>query len=311
MFISTTTRESEQMKHKLLSSVVVPVLLILTSLFCYLTIKNNWNFEIITYSIFLFTSIYIIILERIIPLKQDWKTNKQTFWIDIKHFIFSTAIFDALGKMVALSLVVHIQKHFFTISNFWDSLPFLTTYVIANIIGEFLPYLYHRISHKGNTKSYLSLLLWKIHSIHHLPKNLNWFKTNWIHPINIFLNTFLKITPILLLGFNQEIIFLVGITHVVIAYISHANILSQKSFLDYLVVTPQVHHFHHSKKIEEAKNFGNVIPFWDLMFGTYYNRKGTVEKVGVIENKETNYPNSKEYLKQLIFPLKFTKECCK
>jgi sterol desaturase/sphingolipid hydroxylase (fatty acid hydroxylase superfamily) len=298
------------MKHKIIPSVVVPTLLIITGIFSYLTLKNNWNLEIVSYFIFLFTLFYILILERIIPLKQEWKPNKQTFWTDIKHFIFSAAIFDALGKMLALSFVIYLQEKFFPITNLWESLPFLATYIIANLIGEFLPYVYHRVSHKGNTKSYLSLFLWKTHSIHHLPKSLNWFKTNWIHPINIFLNTFLKITPLLLLGFNKEIIFLVGITHVVIAYISHANIQTQKSFWDYILVTPQIHHFHHSIKMEEAKNFGNILPFWDILFGTYYNRKGAVAEVGVIKNHKTNYPKDNEYFKQLLFPITTSKECC-
>ncbi|MEE9361128.1 MAG: sterol desaturase family protein [Cellulophaga sp.] len=299
------------MKSKVASSVVVPTLLISTGIFSYLTLKNHWNYEIASYSFFVFTLIYILILERFIPLKQEWKPNKLTLWTDIKHFIFSVALFDALGKMVALSLIVYLQKHFFTTFNFWNSLPFLATYCIANLIGDFLPYLYHRISHKGDTNSYLSLLLWKIHSIHHLPTSLNWFKTNWIHPVNIFLNTFLKMTPILLLGFSKEIIFLVGITHVVIAYISHANIKTTKSFLDYLIVTPQVHHFHHSTKMEEAKNFSNIFPFWDLLFGTYYNRKGAVEKVGIMENTEINYPKDRAYFKQLLFPMTTSKDCCK
>ena len=299
------------MKHKIAPLVVVPTLLILTGTFGYLTIKNNWNFEIVSYFIFLFTLLYILILERIIPLKQEWKPNKLTLWVDLKHFVFSVAIFDALGKMVALSLIIYFQEHFFTIFNFWDSIPFLITYIIANLIGELLPYLYHKISHKGNTNSYLSLLLWKVHSIHHLPTSLNWFKTNWIHPINMFLNTILKMSPILLLGFSKEIIFLVGITHIVIAYLSHANIQTKKSFWDYLIVTPQIHHFHHSKKMEEAKNFSNTFPFWDLLFGTYYNRKGVVEKVGVIEGSETNYPKNKEYFKQLIYPITTSKNCCK
>ncbi|MGG6232186.1 sterol desaturase family protein [Tenacibaculum sp. SDUM215027] len=299
------------MKHKIVSTVAVPTLLFLTGVFSYLTIVYKWNFEIASYSIFLFSLVYILTLERIVPLKQDWRPKKQILWTDIKHFIFSTAIFDALGKMLALSLVIYIQKRFFTVTNFWNSLPFFTTYVIANLIGEFLPYVYHRISHKGNIDSYLSLLMWKIHSIHHLPTSMNWFKTNWIHPINMFLNIFLKMTPLLFLGFNKKIIFLVGITHTVVAYISHANIKTKKSFWDYLIVTPQTHHFHHSKKMEEAKNFGNIFPFWDLLFGTYYNRKGVVKEVGVIKNSETNYPKDKEYLRQLLFPITTVKECCK
>lgn len=299
------------MKQKIISSVVVPTLLILTGTFSYLSLRYNWNFEITSYSIFLFTLIYILIFERIIPLKNEWQPIKSIIWADIKHLIFSVSLFDALGKMLALSLVVFIQKNFFSSLDFWNALPFGLTYIIANLIGEFLPYLYHRISHKGNKNSYLSLFLWKIHSIHHLPTSMNWFKTNWIHPINMFLNTLLKMTPILFLGFNREIIFLVGVTHIVIAYISHANIQTKKSFMDYLIVTPQIHHFHHSVKMEEAKNFGNIFPFWDLLFGTYYNRKGTVEEVGVLKESEINYPKDKAYFKQLIFPITISKDCCK
>src|SRR5690606_28609207 len=139
--------------------------------------------------------------------------------------------------------------------------------------------------------------------IHHLPESLNWFKTNWIHPINIFLNTILKITPLLLLGFNDQIIFSVVCIHIVIAYLSHANINTKTGFLDYIIVTPKIHHFHHSSKLNEAKNFGNIIPFWDIIFGTYYNRKGQVDNVGVIK-EHISYPSSKSYLLQLSFPFK-------
>ena len=299
------------MKNKIAPLVVVPTLLILTSIFSYLSIKNNWNFEIVSYFIFLFTLIYILILEQIIPLKKEWKPKKDLFWPNIKHLIVSVVITDAFGKMFTLSFVIYIQKHFITIIDFWNTLPFFIVYIIASLIGDFLPYLYHIISHRGRTNSYLSLLLWKIHSIHHLPTSLNWFKTNWIHPINMFLNTVLKMTPILLLGFSKEIIFLVGITHIVIAYISHANIQTRKSFFDYLVVTPQVHHFHHSKVMKEAKNFSNTFPFWDLLFGTYYNKKGVIKDIGIIENIKINYPDDNQYLKQLTFPITTSKDCCK
>lgn len=299
------------MNQKITTSVVVPLLLILAGIFSYLTIKNNWNFEIASYFIFVLVSIYILIFEKIIPLKQAWKPQKETIWTDLKHFIFSVAIVDSLGKAVALFVVFYLQEHYFESFKIWEELPLVFVYIIANVIGEFLPYLYHVISHKGKENSYVSLFLWRIHAIHHLPTSLNWFKTNWVHPINMFLNTILKMTPILFLGFSKEIVFLVGVTHVVVAYISHANISTKKSVLDYLIVTPQIHHFHHSIKMEEAKNFGNTIPFWDLIFGTYYNRKGIVEKVGVVTNSRSKYPNHKKYWQQLVFPLLSENSCCK
>jgi sterol desaturase/sphingolipid hydroxylase (fatty acid hydroxylase superfamily) len=297
-------------QNKILPVLTIPVLLLLTGIIASLTISKRWSFEISSYAIFLFTAIYILIFEQIIPLKTDWKTKRNNLATDIKHFIFSTTLFDALGKIVSLSFVLYLQQNFFKPSEIWDDVPLVLTFVVANIIGEFLPYFYHRISHVGNHDSTLSLLLWKIHSIHHLPTSLNWFKTNWIHPINIFFNTVFKMTPILLLGFSEDIIFLVGVAHVVIAYISHANIKTKTGFLDYLIVTPQLHHFHHSKLLHEAKNYGNIFPYWDLVFGTYYNLKGKVEGVGVIES-HMQYPKKESYTGQLLFPFKrVCKECC-
>lgn len=297
-------------QNKVLPILAVPFLLLITGIIASLTISKSWSFEISSYIIFLFTAIYILVLEQIIPLKTKWKTKKSSLWSDVKHFVFSAALFDALGKTISLAFVLYLQQFFFEPLEIWNSFPFIFTFVVANIIGEFLPYFYHRISHVGNRNSILSLLLWKIHSIHHLPTSLNWFKTNWVHPINIFLNTVFKMVPLLLLGFHEEIIFLVGVTHVVIAYISHANIKTKTGFLDYMIVTPQIHHFHHSKLLHEAKNYGNSIPFWDLVCGTYYNRNGEVDDVGVIENYVL-YPKKENYIQQLLFPFKrIFKECC-
>lgn len=299
------------MKYKILPYAVVPLLMVSTSVIIYLAINESWSFEITSYFIFLFSAVYILIFELIIPLKPHWKTRKSDLWPELKHFLLSTTLFDALGKAAALALVLYIQNSFFTPANIWEKIPFIMSFIIALLIGELLPYFYHRLSHTGNRNSILSMFLWKIHSIHHLPESMNWFKTNWIHPINIFLNAVLKIATLLILGFNDQVIFAVSVTHVVIAYISHANIQTKTGFLDYIVVTPQVHHFHHSQKLEEAGNFGNIVPFWDIIFRTYYNREGEVEQVGVIK-EYLSYPKDKDYVQQMGFPFRnMIKDCCK
>ncbi|MEW7278252.1 sterol desaturase family protein [Aquimarina sp. 2201CG1-2-11] len=295
---------------KILSIVVVPALLFITGLIACLTIQQGWNFELVSIIIFLFSAIYILWFEHLIPFKKQWCPSKSSFWINLKHLLFSAIIFDALGKAMALSFVLWSKRLFFDTSKTWNNLPLFLVFLIATLIGEFLPYVYHRLSHIGKENSYISLLLWRIHSIHHIPKSLNWFKTSWIHPINMFLNTFLKITPLLLLGFSEDILFLVGISHVVISYISHANIQSKTGMLDYIITTPKIHQFHHSKNLEEAKNFGNILPYWDIVFNTYYNRKGNVDKVGLAKSN-TEYPKERKYLNQLIFPFSnLFKNCC-
>lgn len=71
-----------------------------------------------------------------------------------------------------------------------------------------------------------------------------------------------------------------------------AHLLNFKSFMDYIIITPRIHHFHHSTKLEEAKNYGTIIPFWDLLLGTYYNRKGEVEDVGIVKDDPCHIPRA-------------------
>lgn len=296
------------MVRKIMIHLSVPVLLLSGGLIIWLAIQLQWNYELVGLGIFLFSSVYILLLEQIIPLKSKWKSKRQETMTDIKHLL-STTVFDALGKAFALWLILYVHGWYAPNSELWEGMPFIFVYVIANIIGEFLPYVYHRISHIGRLNSVISLFLWKVHAVHHLPVSLNWFKANWMHPVNMFLNTFLKYGVLTLLGFNEAIIFSVAVTHVLIAYLSHANIETNTGLLDYVIVTPKIHQFHHSKKLEEAKNFGNILPFWDLVLGTFYNRKGNVENVGVTETSYP-YPEQKAFFKQWAFPLYARKNCC-
>lgn len=300
------------MKKTLMPLLVVPILLTIVGTIASLAVKHSWNFELTAFGIFLITFIYIQVFERILPLKQEWKNPKNEYVVDLKHLFLSTLIFDAAGKTLGIAIALYVKETFFDTVNLWNHFPFFITFIMANVIGEFLPYWYHKISHTGNPNSFFSLFLWKTHSIHHIPTGLNWFKTNWIHPINIFFNTILKFLPLLILGFSSEIIFLTGVTHVVIAYLSHANIATRTGWLDYLVVTPKLHQFHHSTKLEEAKNYGNILPFWDLLFGTYYKHTQHVENVGISSDDSAKYPERLNFWKQMSFPFSSViSECCK
>ncbi len=297
-------------RTKILPILVVPALLLIVSFIVYWVISSHFSYELGTYFIFLLTTIYILLFERIIPFNSEWKVKKESTKIEIKHFLFSTAIVDALTNTLSLSLVLYLKTRVFDTMIDWEILPFWMSLVLAAVIGEFFPYIYHRYSHIGNITSKSSIFFWKIHSIHHIPTSINWFKTNWIHPLNTFFNVVFKMLPLLILGFNEEVLFIIGIINIVVGYLSHANIEAKTGILDYIIITPKLHHFHHSIKMEEAKNYGNTLPFWDLVFNTYYNRKGSVDNVGVSKSEYLQYPDINNYVKQLLFPFQ-TKECCK
>lgn len=297
------------MNHsKILPIIAVPGLLLIVSFIVYWVINTQFSYELGTYFIFLLTTSYILFFERIIPFNLDWNMSKKSISIEIKHFLFSTAIIDALANTLSIAFVLYLKNTVFQTSVNWNIFPFWVGLAIAAIIGEFFPYIYHRYSHVGNMTFKPSMFFWKIHSIHHIPESINWFKTNWIHPLNTFLNVILKMLPLLILGFNEHVLFTIGVINIVIGYLSHANIKTKTGILDYIIITPKLHHFHHSIDLNEAKNYGNTLPFWDLVFGTYYNRKGYVEKVGVTESEHLKYPKISSYKEQLLFPFQ---GCCK
>ena len=176
---------------RLASFVVTPLLLVTMAIGLFLSIHNRWDFDLVIACTLVFTVIYVHVFENIIPVKPQWGMVGEDLAPDILHFI-ALIFFSVLGNVAALSLALHLHGWLGMELGFWNQFAFIPIFIVANFIGEFIPYWYHRISHIADTHSPLSLLLWRMHSIHHLPQSMNWRKTNWMHPINTFMNTFTR-----------------------------------------------------------------------------------------------------------------------
>ena len=83
------------------------------------------------------------------------------------------------------------------------------------------------------------------------------------------------------------------------AVTAHTNARIPFGFLKYLFVTPQYHHWHHSKAKEtHDKNFAIHFPFIDKIFGTYHLPSDEwPEEMGL---EDESFP--KGYLRQQIYP---------
>ena len=78
--------------------------------------------------------------------------------------------------------------------------------------------------------------------------------------------------------------------------------------LNYVMVTPEVHRWHHSAKVPDGYgyscNYGVEFIFWDILFGTYY----LPQENGQAVNPERighpgGLPDESNYLKILLAPL--------
>jgi sterol desaturase/sphingolipid hydroxylase (fatty acid hydroxylase superfamily) len=279
----------------LLRLAAAPLLLAAAGTAVALAIRGGWNREALLAGTLVFTLAYLTFMERLIPLEPSWRVRREDAWPDLAHLILVNA-FSGVGAVAALSLTLWLQQAAGLESSFWRDVPIALQAVVAMIVGEFLPYWYHRFSH-GNHPFF-----WRVHAIHHITPRLNSLKGSWMHPLNTFLNAFTKMLPVLVLGFSEETLVAVAVFGLVIGYLSHANIDARTGFLDYLIATPHVHHFHHSVRPEEARNYGTNVLLWDLLFGTYFNARGRVREVGVQPSPDSAYPPLNCVSHQLRFP---------
>ena len=130
----------------------------------------------------------------------------------------------------------------------------------------------HRIEHRLPA-------LWEFHKLHHSDEFMNtstwardhFLQESWraffsVFTLGLFVD--LKLTEAGKAALYSTM-FLVGLS-----MFYHSAIRIQLPWLDYIVVTPQVHRIHHSVRPEHhSKNFADVLPVFDLVFGTFERPK--------------------------------------
>jgi sterol desaturase/sphingolipid hydroxylase (fatty acid hydroxylase superfamily) len=146
--------------------------------------------------------------------------------------------------------------------------------------------------------------LWQFHKIHHAQETLGFASTRHFHLFEFFvLKPFLFI-PMKLVGFSAVNYFL---CHMWVGYFltfySHCNVRLSWGFLDYILITPQTHYWHHSKNIpgKYGVNFASILNIWDIIFRVFYypKDKNTEPELGVPDN---NVPTT--FLGQFFYPFR-------
>ena len=125
----------------------------------------------------------------------------------------------------------------------------------------------HRLFHTGRW--------WKYHAIHHAPEILDWLSAVRVNPVNDFVGNLLSLIPILVLGFNPELVVPFGVVVGFYALVVHADLDWDFGPFRHVIASPAFHRWHHSKDTEAwDKNFAALFPVWDVLFGTFYLPRG-------------------------------------
>ncbi len=152
--------------------------------------------------------------------------------------------------------------------NRWDG-PVWFEILLAMLLLDLLIYAQHVASHKIP-------VLWRIHRVHHVDRDMDVTTAIRFHPIEIALSMVLKIGAVYVLGASAIAVVLFEIVLNGSSMFNHANVTIPRSLdrvLRWLVVTPDMHRVHHSvHRPETDANYGFNLPWWDRIFGTYVDQ---------------------------------------
>ncbi len=150
-----------------------------------------------------------------------------------------------------------LYKHrFFEFGNTWYEL------VLLFLLMDFSFYWWHRASHRMR-------FFWANHVNHHSSKEYN-FSTALRQPIFSPILRPLFYFYIPWLGFDPQLLVIMGSVSLVWGVLSHTKHIGKLGFLEYIIVTPSGHRVHHGSNPEYIdKNYGGIFIFWDILFGTF------------------------------------------
>jgi sterol desaturase/sphingolipid hydroxylase (fatty acid hydroxylase superfamily) len=135
------------------------------------------------------------------------------------------------------------------------------------VIFDLQQYAIHRLAHR-------SAFFWSMHSLHHSARVVTvtssarhfWFEEVFAVVLGLPIGLALKV-PV-------EILIVAAPLRSLIVALAHTNVRAGYGFFSLLITGPQYHRIHHSNHPEHnGKNFAELFPLWDVIFGTVWRPK--------------------------------------
>ena len=154
-------------------------------------------------------------------------------------------------------------------------LPAVFTWTVGILAMDALVYANHRLDHNIG-------FLWRIHAVHHSDPEVDATTTFRHHPLEVMLELLLVGGCVLLIGISPAQVAAYSVLAMAIQLLAHTNIRMPawlERGLGAVLVTPEFHQMHHSREIGETNsNYGQVLVFWDHLFGSNSGRAGDGER---------------------------------
>ena len=245
----------------------------------------------------IYICLYLVGLSVVfIPLELSFKQTK----VNIFRKEWITDLFFYLGQALAWnSLTVYTLGFFFEQINFnWlkkiqalvSEQPFWLRVIEVILLSDLLIYWGHRLQHKYD-------FLWRFHKVHHTAETVDYIAAFREHPLDNIYTRGLETLPSILLGFDLNLIIGFLTFRGLWALFIHSNVNLRLGFIEILLGSPHLHHWHHELKLRGKCNYANLSPLMDILFGTFYSPPNPATKFGISD------PVDHSYLGQLLEPM--------
>jgi sterol desaturase/sphingolipid hydroxylase (fatty acid hydroxylase superfamily) len=122
------------------------------------------------------------------------------------------------------------------------------------------------------------------------------------HPLNGVVVRTLMMLPVILLGISPEAAFAAGVINGFQGIVSHFNVDSRAGWFNNIFMGTELHRFHHSVDVNQAKNYAATFTFWDRLFGTYRHPGPAPEQLGI--KNRNDYPENSQWIKLMMLPFR-------
>lgn len=204
------------------------------------------------------------IFEAAIPLMKFQYKKLKHIGVNLVFLAMDLTI-NVLFGLATVGIFIWIGANNFGLLNLVE-LPIIVEMIIAILMLDlFAQYLIHYLLHRVPW-------MWRFHMIHHSDTHVDATTATRHHPGDYITREIFALVAIFLFGIPFAFYAVYRIMTVFFAYFTHANWslpTSVDKALSYIIVTPNMHKFHHHfERPWTDTNFGNIFSFWDRMFGT-------------------------------------------
>ena len=249
-----------------------------------------------------FASVFAImaVAEALWPRKQRTQPRLTRWVTNIGIVVVDSIAVRLIFPIVAVGVAMYASENGWGLLNL-IAMPFWLKVIISAVLMDMAIYWQHVASHKVP-------MLWRVHRMHHVDRDIDVSTGTRFHPIEIVLSMLYKMVVIMLLGPAAFGVFLFEVLLNGSAMFNHANVrlpLWLDRIVRVLFVTPDMHRVHHSEHRDETdSNYGFNLAIWDKMFGTYIDqpRDGHDDMVIGMKGYQDDKPSN--IIWSLLFPFK-------